>query len=206
MKKVQKPSPYPIYLTSLPWLVGCLIFGKHSIFAYVVMLGFSALIYVLAKVVWPGTVEEVIIPEPVPKDKDLAALMKKRDDSIAKMQQINAKIADEDITAQINHIAHVTGKIFSYVLEKPEKKPQIGYFLNYYLPTCIKLLENYVRLDELGVSGDNIDTSKAKIRHMLGTCSAAFDKQLDSLFMGEALDISSDITVMEHMMAQEGLK
>ena len=60
-------------------------------------------------------------------------------------------------------------------------------------------------MDATGISGDNIDTTKAKVEKMLDTIVRAFDKQLDALFGEEALDISTDITVMENLLAQEGL-
>ena len=78
-------------------------------------------------------------------------------------------------------------------------------FLDYYLPTTIKLLHQYDRMDSLGVSGENITGTKAKIRGMLDTVCSAFDRQLDSLFQDESMDVSADITVLEQMMTQEGL-
>ena len=78
-------------------------------------------------------------------------------------------------------------------------------FMNYYLPTTIKLLNAYDRMDNLGVSGANIDASKGRVEQMLTTVETAYDKQLDALFQDEAMDISADVTVLEQMMAQEGL-
>jgi hypothetical protein len=56
-----------------------------------------------------------------------------------------------------------------------------------------------------GISGENIDTTLAKVEGMMRTIVAAFEKQLDSLYGADALDISTDITVLETMMAREGL-
>jgi hypothetical protein len=77
--------------------------------------------------------------------------------------------------------------------------------LDYFLPTTIKLLNAYDRMDSAGISGSNIDATKAKVEQMLNTLCSAFDKQLDALFSDEALDVSTDITVMENLLAQEGL-
>ena len=77
--------------------------------------------------------------------------------------------------------------------------------MNYYLPTTLKLLNAYDRMDSTGVSGSNIDGTKGKIEDMLDTICTAFSRQLDNLYGEEALDISADITVMEQMLAQEGL-
>ncbi|MCD8331670.1 MAG: 5-bromo-4-chloroindolyl phosphate hydrolysis family protein [Oscillospiraceae bacterium] len=90
-------------------------------------------------------------------------------------------------------------------MEHPEKLPQIRRFMTYYLPTTLKLLNAYDRMDDVGVAGENISSTKAKVEQMLGTIVQAFDKQLDALFGAEALDISTDIKVMEQMLAREGL-
>ena len=87
----------------------------------------------------------------------------------------------------------------------PEKRPQIRRFLSYYLPTTLKILNAYDRMDETGVEGANIDGAKGKIEAIMGHIVQAFDKQLDALFGAEALDISTDIAVMEQMLAREGL-
>ena len=91
------------------------------------------------------------------------------------------------------------------MIQEPKKLPQIRRFLNYFLPTTLKILNAYDRMDAVGISGENIDATKAKVEAMMGTIVKAFDKQLDSLFGAEAMDISTDITVMENLLAQEGL-
>ena len=91
------------------------------------------------------------------------------------------------------------------MVEHPKKLPQIRKLLNYYLPTTLKLLNAYDRMGSAGISGENIDGAMGKIETMMDTVVRAFDKQLDALFADEALDISADITVMENLLAQEGL-
>ena len=99
----------------------------------------------------------------------------------------------------------VTGKILDYVAQHPDKRPQIRKFLNYYLPTTLKLLNAYDRMGSAGVSGANINGTMGKIESMMDTIVSAFDRQLDALFGDEALDIATDITVLEQMLAGEGL-
>ncbi len=121
------------------------------------------------------------------------------------MRRLNDSIRDEKISEQISHLEATTGKIVDTVVDKPAKLPQLRRFMNYYLPTPLKLLNAYDRMDATGVSGTNIDGTKGKIEDMMDTICKAFDRQLDSLYGEEALDISTDITVMENMLAQEGL-
>ena len=78
--------------------------------------------------------------------------------------------------------------------------------MNYYLPTLLKLLNSYIRLSSEGGSGTNVSDSMERIKNVLSTIADAFDKQLDNLFMPEALDISTDIKVLEGILSKEGLK
>ena len=125
--------------------------------------------------------------------------------AIAEMKRLDENIPDETISAQIRRLEEVSGKIFEQVKADPGKLPQIRKFMDYYLPTTLKLLNAYDRMGGAGVSGENIDSTMEKVEKMMGTIVTAFEKQLDSLFGSEALDISTDISVLETMMAREGL-
>ena len=135
----------------------------------------------------------------------MQALLKERDRALSEMRRLNDSIEDPKISAQIDHLESVTGKILSLVAEQPQKQPQIRRFLNYYLPTTLKILNAYDRMGSAGIQGSNIDATKQKVEKMMDTIVVAFDHQLDALFHDDAMDISSDITVMENLLAQEGL-
>ncbi|MCI8304393.1 MAG: hypothetical protein HFF52_07175 [Lawsonibacter sp.] len=219
----KKVSVLPIYLVGAVWLGYALLFPLRAPLHYVLCAGLSLLVFVGGKAIFPdkvyqtaqapkeeaGTSEPKEAGKPESKkeeaDPKIAALQKEKDRAISELRRLNDAIPDERISAQIDHLEEVTGKIIDYVIAKPEKKPQISRFLDYFLPTTIKLLNAYDRMDSAGVSGSNIDTTKEKVEQMLNTLCAAFDKQLDALFGDEALDISTDITVMENLLAQEGL-
>lgn len=125
--------------------------------------------------------------------------------AIAEMKRLDENIADAGISADIVRLEQVSAKIFEEVGRSPEKLPQIRKFMDYYLPTTLKLLNAYDRMSGTGVSGENIDSTLARVEGMMRTIVSAFEKQLDSLYGAEALDISTDITVLETMMAREGL-
>ena len=89
--------------------------------------------------------------------------------------------------------------------QHPEVVRQIRQFLNFYLPTTIKLLRQYVVLQNQEMRMGNIDEGMQKIENMLENVIVAFQKQLDSLFESDVVDITADIQVMEQLMAAEGL-
>lgn len=155
-------------------------------------------------------VEEDVFGKPLkkrPRTGD-AAIDKMLDDeerAIRELRRLDDAIPDEKLSAQIVHLEEVTTRIVNYVVENPSKQNQVRKFFTYYLPTTIKLLNAYDRMDETGISGMNIDGTKGKVEEMMNTALSAFDKQLDALYADEALDISTDIKVMESMLSQEGL-
>ena len=202
-------SPYPIYAVGALWVVWALFLPMYRLFHFAVLIALSFAVYGVARgLIWKDAV--LTLPDPIPEpttdeEKAMAELKSQRDKAMAEMRRLNASIADETISAQINHLEEVTGKIFDAVEEKPEKRPQIRRFLQYYLPTTLKILNAYDRMDDAGVEGENIDGTKGKVEAVMDQIVRAFDKQLDSIFGTEALDISTDITVLEQMMAREGL-
>ena len=202
-------SPYPIYAVGALWVIWALFLPMYRLFHFALLIVLSAGVYVMGrKVIWKDAL--ITVPDPIPEpktdeEKAMAELKAERDRAIAEMRRLNDSIADEKISAQIDHLEEVTGKIFQAVEEKPEKRPQIRRFLQYYLPTTLKILNAYDRMDDAGIEGENISGAKGKIEAVMSQIVQAFDKQLDAIFGAEALDISTDITVLEQMMAREGL-
>lgn len=206
----KKTSVLPIYLVGFVWLGYALLFPLHRASDYLICAGLSLAAFAAGKAIFPDKVYQAPGPAQEPKkeekaDPQVAALRREKDRAISELRRLNDAIPDEKISAQIDHLEEATGKIIDHVIANPAKKPQISRFLDYFLPTTIKLLNAYDRMDSAGVSGSNIDATKQKVETMLDTLCAAFDKQLDALFGDEALDISTDITVMENLLAQEGL-
>ncbi|WP_251448797.1 5-bromo-4-chloroindolyl phosphate hydrolysis family protein [Vermiculatibacterium agrestimuris] len=213
MAKQVKRSPAPLYLAAAVWLVWGLFLPLYRLPHILAAAVLSAVAGLIGKSLFPDKIYE--IPEQAkpqepekPKstgDPELDALLAERDRALSEIRRLNDAIPGEKISAQIDRLEEDTRKIMDHVVEHPEKLPQIKRFMGYYLPTTLKLLNAYDRMGAAGVSGENIDGTKGRIDAMMDTIVAAFDKQLDALFADEALDISTDITVMENLLKQEGL-
>ena len=106
---------------------------------------------------------------------------------------------------QRRRLEAVSAKIFAQAKQNPDKLPQMRKFMDYYLPTALKLLKTYAELDAQGVEGENIRESKQRIEQVMDTLVTAFEAQLDRLFEDDALDVSTDIDVMENMLRADGL-
>ena len=125
--------------------------------------------------------------------------------ALSEMGRLYMSIKDPEIRIKINEIMRITDKIVQDAIADPGDIPKIRKFMNYYLPTTIKLLNAYDRMDSQGIEGENIDKSMKNITEMLDAAISAYKKQLDSLFANQALDIETDIAVMNAMLAREGL-
>lgn len=206
-KKIVHKSAAPLYAAAAVWVLYALLFPLHRLMHFIVVILASALVGGIAKLICKDVVEEVEVPaEPeTTGNAELDKMIDACDKAIAEMKRLDDNIADEKISAQIVRLGTLTEKILGQVKADPAKLPQIRKFMNYYVPTTLKLLNAYDRMGAQGVEGENISGTMAKVEQMMGTIVIAFEKQLDSLFGSEALDISTDITVLDNMMAREGL-
>lgn len=125
--------------------------------------------------------------------------------TLLEIRALSIVIDDEAVSAKIDRIEQITSAIFEIVRAKPERREEIQTFLEYYLPTTLKLLRHYSRLERQTVEGENILDSRAKIEGILSKLVSGFEKQLDLLFHSDAIDITSDVKVLEKMMQMDGL-
>lgn len=123
---------------------------------------------------------------------------------LLELRLLNERIEDEEMSNRIYRIEAVAKATFLAVREKPEKQSQIQRFMDYYLPTTIKLLSAYADFEKQTVEGENIRKSKENIERMTQTLSEAFEKQFDSLFKAESLDINAEIRTMDSLLRQDG--
>ena len=222
----KKRSALPIYAIGIVWL---LYAGKLNTFRGILSCAVvSAIVYAILRIVLPGKKTDEPPkaaapeqpqpkqaekkpepqPEPEPEEKlppELQSVIYQGKRAIADIRRLNDEIPDERISAQIDLIERLTAQIFDCVRKNPKKLSQIRQFLNYYLPTTIKLMEQYVTLQNQSLKTENISEGMQKIEDLLDKVIIAFQRQLDALFEADVVDITADIRVMEQMMASEGL-
>jgi len=207
MKSVRKPSVVPVYGVAASWLVYVLLFGLHSVGQYLLCAAISVAAYLLLKAAFPGKTVQVEVPQKAPDTGDAAldqAIVQGRE-SLREIRRLNAAIPDPHVTARLDEIASLTEKIFGQLESHKDKLPQCRRFLDYYLPTTIKLMQQYANLQDQGLKDGNVAEAMKKIEDMLDKVAVAFRKQLDGLFAADVVDITADIAVMEQMMAAQGL-
>ena len=124
---------------------------------------------------------------------------------ILEIRRCNDAIPGEEISEKISHMELLVRRIFDRVQAHPEVEPDLKKLMDYYLPMTVKLLNAYAEMDAQPVQGETIQASKVEIEKTLDTLNAAFAKLLDDLFQDAAMDVSSDISVLNTLLAQEGL-
>ena len=217
MKPAAKRSVLPYYGVAVLWVGYALARPLYTIPSFLLVGILSLGLFLLLRAVCPDqaapqaeekAAEETPAEEKKPEatgNAELDKAIREGELAVREMRRLNDSITDERLSAAIDQLERLSGKIFEAVRQSPEKLPQIRKFMDYYLPTTLKLLNAYDRMAATGVSGENIDGTKAKVEEMMDTIVTAFARQLDSLYGDEALDISTDITVLETMLAREGL-
>lgn len=201
-KKIVKPSAVPILGIGGVWLVYGLCLPMYRPWHLVFPVLASAAAFFVLKKLFPGKTVTVNVSSGNP---DLDTMMEEGERAIAKIRALNDAIADETLSRRIDELEDLTNRIFESVQRDPSKLPQIRRFMNYYLPTTLKLLEQYSVLQHQNLAQGNVADALKKIEGMMQTIVLAFSKQLDTLYQKDVMDITAEIQVLEQMMKSQGI-
>ena len=142
---------------------------------------------------------------PVTGIESVDQLVRHGQEMIAQIRDENSQIPDPELSKKIDELEAISNQIFLTVTDKPEKAPQIRRFMDYYLPTVLKMLTNYRKLGEREVTGENAEKTKKSVEDAMDIVLEAFTKQHDQLYQRDMLDVTTDISVLETLMKQDGL-
>lgn len=165
--------------------------------------------YLLAQKEWESKQqpEEISQVQEAETGSDLTAEQQIEKDGRAYMErlrQLNVQIPGEVISHKLYQLDYLLQRIFMVLKEHPEKCPQMRKFMDYYLPTTVKLVESYADFDKAGIQGDNIMTAKAEIEKTMDTINQAFEKLLDDMYQDAAFEAAADAKVLKTVLAQDG--
>ncbi len=209
-KKVRKKKTRvaPIYSVALVWLIISLIAPVYGILRILVAAGISVAVFFIVrgfiKNKYGEEFEEEIVEEKKKYPPEVEAIIEEGRIAQKELGRLYASIGNIEIKKKIRDIMEVSDKIIQDAINDPKDVPQIKKFLDYYLPTTIKLLNAYDRMGAQGIEGQNISGTMTSIESMLDTAIDSYRKLLDSLFANQALDIETDIEVMNTLLKREG--
>lgn len=136
---------------------------------------------------------------------DVDALLQRGREIILEIRAENERIPDESLSDKLEQLEDRCAEVFRAVKDKPAKAPQIRKFMDYYLPTTLKMVKGYRTLGERNLNGSDVQAARRRIDDALGVVIKGCQKMLDNLYRDDVLDITTDIDVLEQMLKRDGL-
>ena len=204
--EIKKKSVIPVYGLAAAWLIYCLFFPLYMTWHFIALACAAALVYLGLSAIFPGKIEYIEIPEEPERTGDnlIDALLAEGEKAVAEMRRLYAKTSDGLMRQKLENLIAVTDKIFKNLLDDRDNYRQVKRFSEYYLPTTMKLLHTYEAFGTSGARGENITGTMERIDTALDTILDSYKKFFDALFEHRALDIETDIRVLENMLKKEG--
>ena len=138
-------------------------------------------------------------------DPDVDALLEKGRGMIAEIRAENDRIPDSALSDKLEKLENLCAEVFRAVYDKPAKAPQIRKFMDYYLPTTLKMVRGFRTLDERGITGAQAQDARRRIGDALDVVIHGCQRLLENLYRDDVLDLTTDIDVLEQMLKRDGL-
>ena len=194
----------PIYLAALVWPVGALLLPTYRLSSVLILAVASAVVYGLGSKFCPIRVIKKQVPYATGSE-DVDAMLSGISANLDKLHVLNDAIPDAELSAAMTRMEKAGRSIAAAVEQSPDKARTIDRFARYYLPEVIKLMTTYASMEKNGVKGENADQILAELRRNAATTAKAFENQLDALYSAEAMDISTDIEVLDGILKSQNL-
>lgn len=136
--------------------------------------------------------------------KEFEEMMETGRNYLRMLKEANDAIPGEVISNKISDLEDVIRRIFDTVSKHPEQGKEMERFMDYYLPTTVKLVNAYRDFDSAGSRGENVNSAKAEIETTLDTIQKAFERLLDDLYEDAVLDVTTDASVLQTMLKKDG--
>ena len=204
MKKVHIKSAIPIYIAAAVWLVVGLVLPKFlmKLPGLLVTAALSVGAYFGGSVLFPGReVEQQITTGDAAVDREIEVARQR----LENLRKANEAIPDPEISRNLDRMYRSGEQIFRELGRDPRKVALVRRFMNYYLPTSEKLMEQYQVLMNASTKGENIQSAMRTIESSLGLAADAFDKCADNLYRDDEMDIDAEIKVMQTMLTGDNL-
>jgi hypothetical protein len=227
MAEAEKKSAVPIISVGITWLVLAVVFHIDSATKVFLAAVLSFIVYQIAKKKYPAKKieimmepeKEVAVKKPekapaaplTPEERALKDLNERINLYFIEIKLLNDSIGDEFISGELFEIEKNLKKIQFHLNEKSDaprtkKVEQLSQFFDYYMPTTVKILNSYRRIESQELTGEYATETKKRVEESLPFVRAAFEKELDNMFSDEMIDITTDIDVLEAVLSKEEKK
>lgn len=203
-QEIRKKPVLPLWLAALAWPVGALVFPVYTLWGLAATAALSVVVYFVAARLCPVRIVTREVPYATGSE-DVDALLGGIDQNLEALHKLNDAIPDQQLSRALDRMEKAGRGIAAVVENEPDKARQIDRFARYYLPEVVKLMGAYVELEKNGVRGENAARIVAELRANAETTAAAFENQLDALYSAEALELSTDIEVLDSILKSQNL-
>lgn len=194
----------PLYLAALAWPVASLLFPPYTLVNLAIVALCSVVVYGVARRFCPMRVVRTLVPYATGSE-DVDAMLNGIAANLDALHALNEAIPDAQLSRAMDRMEKAGRSIAAVVEGAPDKARRIDRFARYYLPEVVKLMSTYVHLERNGVKGENAEQIVSELRRNAETTATAFENQLDALYSAEALDISTDIEVLDSILKSQNL-
>lgn len=225
LQEIRKKPVLPLWLAALAWPVGALVFPVYSLWGLAATAVLSLAVYLVSARLCPDRIQYKEIPYATGSE-DVDAMLAGIEKNLDALHALNDAIPDARLSAEMDRMEQAGRGIIKAVEASPDKAPQIDRFARYYLPEVIKIIGMYARIEkefdkigfenksrrapfdtvvQSGIQGKNSQQIMEEVRANAATMATAFENQLDGLYSAEAMDISTDIEVLDHILKSQNL-
>jgi len=201
-QEIRKKPVLPLWLAALAWPVGALVFPVYTLWGLAATAALSVVVYFVAARLCPVRIVTREVPYATGSE-DVDAMLAGIEKNLDALHALNDAIPDAKLSAEMDRMERAGRGILQAIEANPDKAGQIDRFARYYLPEAVKIMSAYARLQR--VQGPNADGMRQEVLDTAGTIAQAFENQLDALYSAEALDLSTDIEVLESILKSQNL-
>ena len=202
-EKCRRPV-LPVYLAALVWPVMALLTPIYKMPFLALTEVLCAAVYLVAQKFCPTRVVRTLVPYATGSE-DVDCMLEGIAADLDTLHKLNVDIPDPPLSAAMDRMETAGRSIVQAVEKTPDKARQVDRFARYYLPEVNKILAAYVQMEKGGVKGDNANQILSEVRRNADTMATAFENQLDALYSAEAMDISTDIEVLDSILKSQNL-
>lgn len=202
-EKTKRPV-LPIYMAALVWPIMALMLPIYTLGGLILTAVLSAAAYFAGTRFCPTRVVRVPVAYATGSE-DVDAMLNGIAANLDALHKLNEAIPDPQLSAAMERMEKAGRSIAAVVEKAPDKARAIDRFARYYLPETVKLMATYAALEQNGVKGENAAQIESELRRNAATTATAFENQLDALYSAEAMDISTDIEVLDSILKSQNL-
>lgn len=203
-QEIRKKPVLPLWLAALAWPVGALVFPVYTLWGLAATAALSVVVCFVAARLCPVRIVTREVPYATGSE-DVDAMLAGIEKNLDALHALNDAIPDAKLSAEMDRMERAGRGILQAIEANPDKAGQIDRFARYYLPEVVKIMAAYARMEQGGIKGDNADQIQSEVRANAATMATAFENQLDSLYSAEAMDISTDIQVLDTILKSQNL-